>query len=320
MNATKPALNRFHAQPEIHRVEILARRAALAAMMLAAAACGEIEDRTCTEDDPACSPVAKELIRFTAPTIQCIEGSSDAVIEFSSYTGHASYQPAADQWVKIMDASGALVSPYVSPGDPYITPVYTSPSLSLTPGATYTVEIVMGTGVHAYPGVAPDFPYTNATLTAPDCAPDSATPDSGKGMTWGKYGADPITGVLQVGCQPGSFDCDPYHGDTSCSTPLPVLCKNPLALPEPATFTVSPDAKHVWSGNVVATTPAVAPAAAGLNSRAAVNAYCAAEFGAGWEVAEFHDGWGWNFTAYGNVGTAPRFWVDINNQPDGNCW
>ncbi|CAN96522.1 hypothetical protein predicted by Glimmer/Critica [Sorangium cellulosum So ce56] len=316
MNVTYPALNRLHAQPEIHRVEILARRAALAAILLAAAACGEIEDRSCPGDDPECSRVAMPLIQFTVPTIQCIDGSSDAVIEFSSSNGYASYQPAADQWVKIMDASGALVPPYLSPGDPYITPVYTSPPLTLTPGAIYTVEIVTGTGVHAYPGVDPDFPYTNVPLTAPACAPDS-----GKGMTWGKYATDPITGVLQVGCQPGgSFDCDPFHGDTSCSTPLPVLCKNPLALPEPATFTVSPDATHVWSGNVVATTPAVAPAAAGLNSRAAVNAYCAAEFGAGWEVAEFHDGSGWNFTAYGNVGTAPRFWVDINDQPDGTCW
>jgi hypothetical protein len=316
------------------------RKTALCIIVLATASCHMRKDDTSADGDPDSSRASAPEVVFVPPTIRCIDGSTDVVVEFSSSNGQPSYQPSANQCVKITDASGELVLPYKGAGDPYLTPVYTSPPLSLTPGATYMSEIVWCTGGHAYPGKAP-FPYTNAILTAPKCAPDSGRSGDGggsgasgasngsggcdtgkKGMTWGKYGVDPITGVLQVGCQPidGSGDCNAYHGDTSCTTPLPILCKNPLALPQPATFTVPPDSLHQWSGNVVATTPPVAPATANLNSRAAVNAYCAAQFGAGWEVAEFHDGWGWNFTSYGNVGPASRFWVDINDQPDGNCW
>jgi hypothetical protein len=45
------------------------------------------------------------------------------------------------------------------------------------------------------------------------------------------------------------------------------------------------------------------------------------KFGPGWRVAEFHDGWGWHFQAYGTVDNPNgRFWVDINDQPDATCW
>jgi hypothetical protein len=54
---------------------------------------------------------------------------------------------------------------------------------------------------------------------------------------------------------------------------------------------------------------------------ATANALCVAEFGAGWRVAEFHDGWGWNFQAFGGLGKpAGRFWVNIDDQPGGVCW
>jgi hypothetical protein len=137
-----------------------------------------------------------------------------------------------------------------------------------------------------------------------------------KGMTWGVYRVDAINGVVRVGCQPPDAgpDCDANHGDTLCSTVLPVLCKKPTARPAP------PGAVH-WSRNEVALTAAVAPIAAGLGSRAAVNEYCAAQLGPGWTVAEHHDyPDGWNFTAYGDLGTAYRFWVDINDQPHATCW
>ncbi|WMP18997.1 hypothetical protein [Thiothrix lacustris] len=144
--------------------------------------------------------------------------------------------------------------------------------------------------------------------------------DKRMGMTWGKYGSDTVTGVLQVGCQAGGKDCNAYTGDTACKTKLPVLCKKKLSLNQPVSFSIPFDATHKWSGNVVATTPAISPQANGLSTLADVDKYCASEFGAGWLAAEFHDGWGWNFTAYGNVGKAKRFWVDINDQPNANCW
>ena len=83
----------------------------------------------------------------------------------------------------------------------------------------------------------------------------------------------------------------------------------------------------MWSGGVVATTqPVAGNAFAHISAMPGnVNSYCQAQFGPGWRVAEFHDGWAWNFQAYGGTITAPtvpstRFWVHINDQPAANCW
>ena len=54
---------------------------------------------------------------------------------------------------------------------------------------------------------------------------------------------------------------------------------------------------------------------------AVANALCVNEFGPGWRVAEFHDGWGWHFQAFGGVGNpAQKFWVHISDQPGARCW
>ena len=77
----------------------------------------------------------------------------------------------------------------------------------------------------------------------------------------------------------------------------------------------------VWANGGVGTTQPVSPWQSGLNTLSSANAYCAAQFAAGWRVAEFHDGWGWNFKSYGKIGDlVDRFWVNINDQSDGNCW
>lgn len=137
-----------------------------------------------------------------------------------------------------------------------------------------------------------------------------------EGMTWVRKAIDPITGAVTVGCDSGT--CDPYQGDTDCSTELPLLCAFDLGAPVPVS--VSTSQYYQWSGNVLATTPPVAPATAGLTTIADADAACSAEFGPGWRTAEFHDGWAWNFLAYGNTGSEERFWVDINDQANGTCW
>lgn len=139
-----------------------------------------------------------------------------------------------------------------------------------------------------------------------------------EGMTWLRKDIDPVTGVVTVGCDNG-VQCDPINGDTPCDTALPLLCTLDLGLPQPVSV-VSPNIYYTWAGSVVATTPPLAPELDGLNTLAAADDACATEFGAGWRTAEFHDGWGWNFIAYGNVGEEPRFWVNIDDQPGGTCW
>jgi hypothetical protein len=159
---------------------------------------------------------------------------------------------------------------------------------------------------------------------------NTGTPPQGKkGMTWTAYSypqhQNSVSGSAAVGCsgQGASTACDAYHGDQMCTVKHPVLCSKRMGLPAPLADANNPSSYPThWSGNVIATTPAVAPASDGLTTLAAVNQYCATQFGPGWEVAEFHDGnnEGWSIRAYGSVGQPKaRFWVHIKNQP-ANCW
>ena len=146
-----------------------------------------------------------------------------------------------------------------------------------------------------------------------------------KGMTWYHMHSDAQSGTITVGCGAAGPDrCDPAKGDTVCSQQLPVLCiykPNP-PFQKPVGLKI-PNIYMEWSGGVVATTPPVAGNT--FANSAAVTAYCQAQFGKDWRVAEFHDGVYWFFQAYGGTVSAPtipstRFWVHINDQKDGNCW
>ena len=71
------------------------------------------------------------------------------------------------------------------------------------------------------------------------------------------------------------------------------------------------------------TAGAWAPAVDGLTTFADMDAICAGGLGTGWRAARFHDGWGWNFRARGDLGRidtrGERFWALIDDQPNGNC-
>jgi hypothetical protein len=170
---------------------------------------------------------------------------------------------------------------------------------SVTPG-TYTVTVTNPALQGTY------------SITAPNCAP------ARKGMTWRLVRTNSPTGTIRVGC--GNNECDPRQGDTPCTSALPLLCirKTGVGFPLPVPATVSnTDRYNKWSGGVVGTTSATVPPA----TLAGANALCAQQFGTDWRVAEFHDGWGWYFQAYGGVGDpSARFWVHINDQPNGRCW
>lgn len=171
-------------------------------------------------------------------------------------------------------------------------------------------------------------PYAkNFTVYRTQCASvikPPVVPNNKKGLTWRKTEVDAVTGVVDVGCgySNGSNECNPYQGDLQCTTPAPILCKKELGLPKPNSVTI-PNKYHKWSGNVVATTRPIAPATQNINTLTDANNACVAEFGSGWKVASHHDGWGWYFKAYGNIGTnveGKRFWVNIRDQQNGNCW
>ena len=162
-----------------------------------------------------------------------------------------------------------------------------------------------------------------------------------EGMTWAKIG-DPPLQVDGVGCS----GCNPYQGNTSCSVSLPILCLKPEGASR-ENYAVQPHGGSLpdeyyrgWAGGHIGlTTPRQGTS---LGSLANANAICAATFGAGYRMAEFHDGkyvsgmgldsyygntWpssglssgGWNFYAYGNISDQTRFWTYINDQ-NANCW
>ncbi|ADV68786.1 hypothetical protein [Deinococcus maricopensis] len=153
-------------------------------------------------------------------------------------------------------------------------------------------------------------PVRNAMMPAP------ASPSAWRGMTWRLL--DEQNGVVRVGADAAT---DPYAGDTDADTELPLLCLNPDGRPAPAGLAV--DFYNGWAGGEVRVTPPITGRA--LTSLNVANQVCATEFGAGWRMAEFHDGQadgqpgGWRFYANGTVPATTRFWVAINDQ-NANPW
>jgi hypothetical protein len=180
-------------------------------------------------------------------------------------------------------------------------------------------------------------------LAALGLAASGARASNGLGFTFGKYGHDPVLGIDHLGYDGTG---NPYTGDTKCKVKLPILCTNVDGSPRPNyDVTAGDEFYEGWvQGHFTTTLPvrgsAILSAADGDNR-------CAIAFGAGWRMAEFHDGayvtgmnasnfghtigslsdWpagpyaygGWTQFGYGNVRSDMRYWVNINDQP-GNCW
>ncbi len=146
-----------------------------------------------------------------------------------------------------------------------------------------------------------------ASASAADGAPPAAR-GIGHGLTFARVDDAAGSGTTQLNCngeprelaRPHLGGCNPISGDTSCRTVLPVACFQP------------------GTGGVGATQPTMG---ALLKSADAGTQRCAAELGAGWRMAELHDGPGTAITGTRGAGLAgsTRYWVHVNDQP-GNCW
>ena len=120
--------------------------------------------------------------------------------------------------------------------------------------------------------------------------------------------------------QPHQNSCNPYRGDMSCRTVLPLLCVRPTGAPPPQG--VEQGFYNGWVGGALGATAPVMGAV--LRSRAQASARCEAELGPGWRMAEFHDGQGgWGLQGLPGAGLLgpgqTRYWVAISDQR-GNCW
>ncbi|WP_329109674.1 S8 family peptidase [Micromonospora sp. NBC_01699] len=141
------------------------------------------------------------------------------------------------------------------------------------------------------------------------------------GMTW-RVLEQRADNVVRVGADALT---NAYQGDTPASAALPLLCLSVTGAPLPAGIVT--DQYAGWSsGSVRITAPVLGSQ---LTSLGAADAICVANFGAGWRMAEFHDGIytigrfrarsGWSFWANGTPAANTRFWTHINDQP-ANPW
>jgi len=175
----------------------------------------------------------------------------------------------------------------------------------------------------AAPFDTPAAPSIAARTSPPS---DSARP-IGRGLSFAL--ADPSTvpaRVAHLSChgEPTPIDhphrgsCNPYEGDTSCRTVLPIACYRPSGAAAPPNL--EQDFYKGWTnGELGATKPIMG---AIIKSEAAASARCEAELGTGWRMAEFHDGnggWGLQGGRGRGLRGGTRYWVRINDQP-GNCW
>jgi hypothetical protein len=147
------------------------------------------------------------------------------------------------------------------------------------------------------------------------------------GMTWKKQSHYDTLGVDRVGCN----GCDAYHGDTACSTRLPILCLKKDNSPDPGVpilpcngCSQPDDFYNGWAeGHIGLTLPVPGEALMGVED---ANDICRFFVGSDYRIGEHHDGkrqsggyGGWNWYAYGNVNDPSRFWAHVNGQP-ANCW
>ena len=135
------------------------------------------------------------------------------------------------------------------------------------------------------------------------------------GMTWSVY--EPIkeiSGYSHVGCHgTPKASCEPYEGDTSCEKELPILCimkLDSIKIGQLNGSDVSAVGEIKFSQSIKG---------ASLNSKEDADEICKNEMGTEWEMASFHENWGWDFWGKGNLPTHKRGWVYISDQK-ANCW
>ncbi|MEO0816213.1 MAG: toll/interleukin-1 receptor domain-containing protein [Pseudomonadota bacterium] len=154
---------------------------------------------------------------------------------------------------------------------------------------------------------------SEAAETVADLPPQCANTDD-LGMTWNFIDEHAQSGAQRLGC---SGDCDAIRGNTSCSTPLPVLCLRAIGSQKPADLRTE-GRFHGWAGGEARlSSPRAGCEFASIRD---ANAFCAAQFGESWRVASFHDGGGHSFWVESNIASDAKMWVHIRDQEDGTCW
>jgi len=173
----------------------------------------------------------------------------------------------------------------------------------------------------------PIAPQAGLTMAVPTAAVGDRMRPIGRGLSFALADATTVPArVAHLAChgEPAPVDrphrgsCNPYEGDTSCASLMPIACHHPTGAVAPPGL--AQDFYKGWTrGQLAATRPVPGTL---LTSEPAASARCEAELGAGWCMAEFHDGgggWGLQGERGSGLRAGTRYWVHINDQR-GNCW
>jgi hypothetical protein len=111
--------------------------------------------------------------------------------------------------------------------------------------------------------------------------------------------------------------CNPFEGDQLCTAALPMACYKPGGRAPPDLIKAGLGEGYSPGGQVRPTAPV---AASNFATRADADRYCAAQFGAGWQILEYHVGAGGAIATYSDIAPKSRVWVDVSDQRYANCW
>lgn len=168
-------------------------------------------------------------------------------------------------------------------------------------------------GIAAWEGEYPRPSQVPGKLPLPDVESPAPVCDKGepRGMTW------VLKKTFGEMCLVGhDKQTNAYRGDMPVSACLPILAIKRQKLPKPPDLVIESH-YYSWSGGTVRLTKPVQGFQ--MKSLERANQIIQEEFGPGWEMASHHDGWGWNFWAFGSIPANQRFWVYIRDQPS-NPW
>lgn len=147
-------------------------------------------------------------------------------------------------------------------------------------------------------------------------------PEENRGVTFREFHNDSIGADLSWLRCSGDYSqsaCDPFSGDLSCKTAVPLGCfKSGDRRPDLDRLQRLELSLDSFSGGEVRMTAAIAGEK--LPTLAAANNYCRAQFGSGWYVLSYHEGGGAGLITYSRIAPRSRMWIDIEDQPRANCW
>jgi hypothetical protein len=146
-------------------------------------------------------------------------------------------------------------------------------------------------------------------------------PDVKMGVTLVEYSDKPLgpdMSLLACAKDKTQSFCDPYTGDTTCETALPLACYKDGSSVAPKDLVVSGYAEASFVGGEVK--PSQPIAGAQFSTRAQADAFCARQFGAGWRILSYQDGSGGYVSSRSTIAPRTRLWIDIKDQPRGRCW